>query len=146
MHPLEDQHAIQRTLNAYSQATSAGEWEAAIATYRPDGAWEVPHLPLRVAGHAALRETMAMLGGAMDYVVQLNSPAVIEIDGDTARARSAIRECGKTAGKDEGFEYFGLYEDDLVRTPEGWRFERRVFRAVGSHTFPLNPGAVVVPR
>jgi hypothetical protein len=83
---------------------------------------------------------MAGFVAQMDYFVQLNSPAVIEVAGDAAMARSTIRECGKFAGRDEALEVMGYYADELVRTAAGWRFARRTFRGLGVHRFPLSAG------
>ena len=58
------------------------------------------------------------------YFVQINAPAVINVDGDRANARSVIRECAKLKDKDEANEVLGFYNDELVRTPEGWKFSR----------------------
>jgi ketosteroid isomerase-like protein len=146
MNPLDDHLAIQRTLNTYSQSTSVANYEAAVATYAPDGVWHIPHIGLRFEGHDALREGLAQLGGTMEYIVQLNSPAIIHIDGDAASATSTIRECGKAWDKDEANEFFGIYRDRLVRTADGWRFAERVFEGIASHSFPLSPGAKVVRR
>jgi hypothetical protein len=76
----------------------------------------------------------------MDYIVQLNAPALIDIKEGTATARSVIRECGKFVGRDEALEVLGFYADTLVRAPAGWRFSRRVFEVRGMHRFSLAPG------
>ena len=134
---MQDETAIQRTINRYSQAASLGEWDEVLTTYLPDGVWEIPHLGMRFEGHEAIRGALAAFFETMEYVLQMNAPAVIEIDGDTATARSGIRECGKSAGRDEGFEYLGLYVDRLIRTADGWKFAQRIFQGVGTHYFPL---------
>jgi hypothetical protein len=64
-----------------------------------------------------------------------------QIKGDTATARSVIRECGKYAGRNEGLEVLGFYADKLLRTPDGWKFIHRVFELRGMHNFPLSPPA-----
>jgi hypothetical protein len=61
------------------------------------------------------------------------------VEGDTATARSVIRECGKFSGRDEALEVLGLYADVLVRTADGWKFAERVFEIRGMHSFPLSP-------
>ena len=86
-------------------------------------------------------EVMADFVAQMAYFVQVNSPAVITVQGDRASARSIIRECGKFADRDEALEILGCYDDELVRTDAGWRFARRVFRSYGKHTFALQPSA-----
>jgi hypothetical protein len=77
----------------------------------------------------------------MDYFVQMNTPATIEVTGDKAAAHSVIRECGKFAGRDEALEVLGFYADELVRTAEGsWKFARRTFTSAGLHRFTLMSG------
>jgi len=134
---MDDERAIQRLITTYSQTASIGDWDGAVATYLADGVWEIPHLSLRSEGQAAIRGALDAFFATMDYVIQMNAPALIHVSGSTATARSAIRECGKSAGKAEGFEYFGFYQDELVKTAEGWKFKLRVFEGVGTNMFPL---------
>ena len=47
----------------------------------------------------------------------------------------------KFRDRDEALEVLGYYEDDIVRTDEGWKFTRRRFTSFGLHRFPLPPGA-----
>ena len=136
---MTDEAAIQRTINQYSVGASRADWERVLATYLPDGVWEVPGLAAKFEGHEAIRGGLLRFSGPMDYIVQVNSPAAIEVDGDTARAHSVIRECGKFAGRDEALEVLGLYADRLARTAAGWKFAERVFEIRGMHSFPLSP-------
>jgi hypothetical protein len=56
---------------------------------------------------------------------------VVEVNGDTARARwSTIELTIKRGAKDLGI-IFGRYEDELVRLAAGWRFKRRSFTMGG---------------
>jgi ketosteroid isomerase-like protein len=136
-----DEIAIQQTLNTYSDGASRADWEQVLSTFMPDGIWEVPALKARFQEHAAIRQVMAGFVAQMDYFVQINSPAIIQVAGDKATARSGIRECGKYTGRDEALEVLGRYDDELVRTADGWKFARRVFHAAGKHTFALLPAA-----
>jgi ketosteroid isomerase-like protein len=137
---MRDEDGIQRTISQYSLSASRGDWERTVECYVDDGVWEIPHLGMRFEGRAAIREALAGFFGVMDYVVQMHAPAVIDIEGDRATARSLIRECGKSRGLDEAFEFFGTYVDSLVRTGEGWKFARRLFEGQGTHYFPLTRG------
>ena len=94
---------------------------------------------MRCVGHAEIRAQRELYSSAMEFVLQGNSPPVIDIDGDTATARTSIRETGKVAGQQAGFEYIGIYADKLVRTPDGWKFAERVCEVIGGYTFPINP-------
>ena len=137
---MQDEMAIQQLINTYSQYGSIGDWDKAVGTYAPDGVWAIPHLGMRFEGHAAIRQALTDFLATMDYVVQLNSPALIDTAGDKATARSGISENGKVAGKDEGFLFLGFYVDELVRTKEGWKFASRVFEGTGTSLYPLNSG------
>lgn len=131
--------AIQQTLNAYSDAASRGDVDQILSTFVEDGVWEVPAVNLRCRGHEEIGQAAMALIVPMAYMVQLNSPALIHLDGERATTRSVIRECGKYADRDEALEVLGSYEDELVLTRDGWKFVRRTFRLAGMHTFPLNP-------
>lgn len=134
---MHDEIAIQQTLNRYSEGASRADWAQVMSTFMPDGVWEIPGLNARFQEHAAIQQFMAAFVGQMAYFVQINSPAIIEVQGDKATARSLIRECGKYADRDEALEVLGRYHDELVRTAEGWKFARRTFYAMGKQTFPL---------
>jgi len=138
---MSDEDAIQRVINTYSQFASEGDWDKVLPLFLPEAVWEIPHLGMKLEGRDAIAATLTMFKGMMDYVLQLNSPALIEVTGDSARATSGIRESGKSAGKDEAFDYFGIYADELVRTAEGWKFRYRMFEGIGSQTFALVTGA-----
>jgi ketosteroid isomerase-like protein len=138
-----DEVAIQQTINTYTVAASRADWPQLLSTFTADGIWEVPARGMRLQGQAAIQPAMAGFVAQMAYFVQVNAPAVIKVDGETATARSVIRECGKFADRDEALEVLGIYEDELVRTAQGWKFARRVFRSAGLHTFPLSPKARV---
>lgn len=136
---MSDEAAIQQTLNRYSVHASRADWDEVLATYLPDGVWAVPGLGARFEGREAIRGGLLRFSGPMDYIVQVNTPAVIEVSGAVARARSVVRECGKFVGRDEALEVLGLYDDKLERSAEGWRFAERIFEIRGMHGFPLSP-------
>ncbi len=138
---MTDEEAIQQTLNRYTEGASRRDWDQVMNTFLPDGVWSVPGQGLEVQGHDAMRAAMGGFVQMMDYFVQMNTPAIIAIDGDAATARSVIRECGKFAGKDEALEVLGFYKDELVRTGDGaWKFAKRTFTSAGMHRFALMAG------
>lgn len=136
---MSDEFAIQQTLNTYSYNATTGDLPAMVATFVEDGVWEVPGIGALCTGHAEILAAAQGITGTIDYMVQMNSPAIIEVNGDTATARSIIRECGKYAGRNTNLEVLGLYVDELKRTPEGWRFAKRTFTVRGMHDFETAP-------
>ena len=132
---MDDSVAIQQLLNRYSVRSSRREFDDVVATYAPDGVWEIASWGQTFDGHAAIRDGLFSLTAQTEYVIQQNSPAVITIDGDTATATSVICENGKQADSCDAFQALGYYVDQLARTAEGWRFKRRRFELVSMRSF-----------
>jgi ketosteroid isomerase-like protein len=136
---MSDRNDIQQVINTYSVMASQGRVAEMAATYAADGIWAVPGIGLEVTGHAAIIAAAAAVTDKLEYIVQMNSPAVIKVEGDRASAQTVVRECGKYAGKQVALEVLGLYDDVLVRTDVGWRFARRNFILRGMHDVPISP-------
>ena len=136
---MNDTQAIQQVISLYSEGCSLRDWNQVVATFLPDGAWEVPSRGLVITGHDALRAAMAGFVAGFDYFTQINAPAIITVAGDEAHARTLIRECGKYSGTDEALEVTGVYTDRLVRTAGGWKFACRTFAGIGLHNFKVAP-------
>jgi ketosteroid isomerase-like protein len=128
-----DRVDIQETISRYHDGASRNDIEQIIATFLPDGVWEVPSMGLRAVGHADMRVTMAALVEPIEYLVQINAPAIVELDGDTASARSLVRECAQLRDGGVYMDVVGQFDDDLQRTPDGWRFAHRTFTIIGTH-------------
>lgn len=136
---MDDRVEIQNTINLYHQAGSLGDLEQMVATFTPEAVWEFTQSGRRFEGHAAIHEAAVGFTAPLEYVAQINAPALITLEGDTATARTAVRETAKIAGRDEGIEAFGVYVDRLVRTAEGWRFTHRAFDLKWMHRVPILP-------
>lgn len=136
---MMDQVAIQQLIGKYIAAASAGDIELVGSTYAEDGVWSVPAFPMTVQGRAAIVAKIRELLEPMDYLVQIGSPAAIEVNGDTATASSSMREGCKFKGKNVAAEILGVYQDELVRTSEGWRFKSRTFQMGCFNTYDIHP-------
>ncbi len=134
---MSDIVAIQQLLNAYTEAASRGDWTTVASCFTEDAIWETP--AGKIPGRAAAIAKMQELVGGFDYIVQMNAPGVITVTGDTATARSVIRECGKIKGQDMAMEFLAHYNDKIVRTADGWKFAHRVFVSQGMHSFAISP-------
>lgn len=132
-----DEIAIQQLINKYTEGASRADYEQVASVYAPDGVWHLPAFQMSFEGREAIKKGMADFLVAMDYLIQINAPAWIEVTGDTATARSTIREGAKFKGKDEAVEVLGFYNDELIRTPEGWLFKSRSFNMIAMNSTPL---------
>jgi ketosteroid isomerase-like protein len=139
---MNDEIAIQQTINLYTEGATRSDYEQVLATFLPDAFWGCPELGTEHQGHDAIQAAMVAWTSQFDHFVQTNAPAVISITGETATARSVMRECWKFADRDEALEVYGIYEDELMRTNDGWKFARRSFTHAHFLRFSLQPGPV----
>src|SRR5262249_30128680 len=121
---------IQETISRYHEGASTYDWEQIVATFLPDAVWEGPALGLRCEGNAEVRETMPAWCEPIEYLVQINAPAIIDLDGDRASARSLIRECAKLREGGVLMDVVGQFNDVLERTADGWKFAHRTFTII----------------
>jgi hypothetical protein len=71
------------------------------------------------ASHAEMGHTMHQL-----------SNLAITVDGDTATARSYVDAVLMAPDGQSGLNPLGFYDDELVRTADGWRIAKRTFTGV----------------
>jgi hypothetical protein len=72
-----------------------------------------------VTAHAGMGHTMHRTS---------NIAIDVHVDGDRAVSRSSVDGVLMAADGQSGFNPIGFYDDDLVRTPDGWRIAHRTFR------------------
>jgi uncharacterized protein (TIGR02246 family) len=126
---LADEAAIRRLMATYCDAVAHRDPERASGVYAEDGVANIVGNVLH--GRAAICEGMRGSFGAMALIQMIAHGGLIEVDGDTARARWPTIELTVKHG-DTGMScVFGRYEDEMVRLPEGWRFSRRTFTMAG---------------
>ena len=128
-----DKVEIQERISLYHEGASKFDFEQLAAAFLPDGIWEVPDMGIFSQGRDNIRSTMSALMTPIEYLVQINAPAVIVVDGDAASARSLIRESAKFRDRPGLMDVVGQYIDELERTPDGWKFAHRTFTIIGTH-------------
>jgi ketosteroid isomerase-like protein len=147
MSHLDDVHAIEQLLYLYAVAIDRRDVDALDDVFTPDA-----HLDMSVAGTMTPAEYKAkarrVLAG-LDATHHLIASPIVEIGdaGDTATARCYYQ--AQHARNDcEGGPLLligGWIDDELVRTPGGWRIARRRGRAVWFDGNPAVLGLDVVP-
>ena len=129
---LEDRAEITDLMARSALYADAGNGTAFASTFTAEGQLIVRGQPVR--GQSALA---AMIDRKTDRTLHLPSaPALVKVAGDTVRARSQLVYMKDTAGA-AGTPYvgFAVYEDTIIRTPQGWKFTER--RA--AETQPIAP-------
>ena len=116
--------AIRHLAVSYAEAVSRGAVAEACLTYAQDGELHSPTTDPAI-GRAAVTETITRTTATLELVFQTVHEGLVQVDGDRARARFPITEWARRASDGRSFQFLGLYEDDCVRTAEGWRFARQ---------------------
>ena len=73
-----------------------------------------------------MEQSHAMAGHTMHRI----SNQVITVNGDRAESRSYVDGLILAPDNKSGVNAVGFYDDDIVRTTDGWRIERRRFTPV----------------
>jgi hypothetical protein len=133
---MSEHMAVQNVITRYCDAVTRRDWAALADLFAPGATWDViGHVTFHFAG-ADIVPGIRGIVESTGRLVQINTPALIEIDGDRATARSTIYELGTNKENTSRFEEPGLYEDVLVKKDGTWRFASRRFTILH---FQMNP-------
>jgi ketosteroid isomerase-like protein len=125
---ISDRMEIEQLLIRYCYAIDQRDWDAYRSVYTDDAVID----DVSAGPSNSVDDMVEFLSRALERVALIQhaiSTANIELDGDTARART-ICHCPVVLerGVGEAQMFFqGLwYLDELVRTPDGWKISKRV--------------------
>jgi ketosteroid isomerase-like protein len=124
---LKDELAIRGLAAAYTDAINRCHIDDAIQVYAPDGVFTMMDRP-SVTGSDQIADVLRSTVSRYELLMQLAHSGVVQLNGDSARARWQITELQVTFDGKRRF-IAGRYEDELARLQQGWRFTRRTFTA-----------------
>ena len=127
---VEDRLAIRERIESYSDAVFRQDADAWIANWAEDGVWHLPALGLDLTGRPAIRAAWEQAMSAFAVAGFFAVPGAIEINDDTATARSYTQEI--LVAKDGGGarKIVGAYDDTLVKRDGQWLFTRRAYNVL----------------
>jgi 3-phenylpropionate/cinnamic acid dioxygenase small subunit len=130
-----DEHAITKLVARIAQLADIGDLGEYAQCFADDAEWVLPagsgvglDAQLRsglddiIAGAQERRD--AGIQGPGTHTRHVVSTVAVDVEGDRARGRAYWRYYGQT---DETPQLLtmGQYDDEYVRTPDGWRLRRR---------------------
>ena len=131
----DDVVAIRALVDRYSDAANRCNTADMAATYAEDATLNA--LGNELSGRAAIQGAFDQTIPLMQVMNQVCSGGVVEVNGDRATARWNVTEFSKRHGKELIEMFLGNYEDEMIRTADGWRFSRRVLtRRLGARFEP----------
>lgn len=124
--PCEDREAIRHLMAVYNINGDRNRVDALAEVFAEDGVIEFSGEVTK--GRAAINARLSGVGSATrNPALELSrhhiTTSLIELDGDTAQARTYFQVLSN-----EGLDHHGHYVDRLVRTAEGWRIAHRNVR------------------
>lgn len=137
---LEDVYEIQKLKARYADAVDGGwtgvtphDADAVLALFTPDGAWDSGAFG-GGQGHDGIRAYMQTGAAIMPFAFHHISNPLIEVQDDHATARWHAMLA--VSAEDQAKLHVGVYDDRLIRTPEGWRFELLRFTLAATTDLP----------
>lgn len=124
---LSDRLEIVDVLTRYCTALDSRRWDLLADVFAPDGIAEFGDLGGRHEGPAAVAEFVRSVLGGLDASQHLLGNQVVRLDGDRAEATCYFQAQHLLVSANGGNTYLvgGTYDDELVRTPAGWRISLR---------------------
>ena len=129
-----DKLDIADVLLRYSSGIDRRDWDLfrrcftsdVYAEYDDVGVW---------SGVDEFTNFMSVVHAGMGHTLHRITNPVIDVTGDRATARTYVDAILMASDGRGGIGAVGFFDDDFVRTPEGWRIARRHFTMV--HVRPL---------
>lgn len=127
-----DRIEIHELLARYAWSLDTGDEEGFVACFAADSElrWEVFETPGSWHGHAALRRFIAYFRARPESAGRQHhvSNVIVEATPAGARARAYVLVALGSGDGPHRLHVMGYYEDDCIRTPQGWKLARRVIR------------------
>jgi uncharacterized protein (TIGR02246 family) len=124
---MVDRARIRELTARYNRCFDDGDPDGFAATFTEDGVMEVTGGPTTTG-----RVDLAKMVRRTPYgIVHVTVDATVEVDGDRATQDVTLLVVARPApdapadAKGSRLQRSGRYHDELVRTPEGWRFAHR---------------------
>ncbi|MFZ1176355.1 MAG: nuclear transport factor 2 family protein [Mycobacterium sp.] len=128
----DDRQDISELLVRYATGIDRRDWPLFRTVFTDDceldygeiGAWN---------GVGAVTNFMEQAHAMAGHTLHRLTNQAITVDGDKAAARTyvdALIMAGDNRAGGTGVNGIGFYDDEIVRTPDGWRIARRRFTAV----------------
>jgi SnoaL-like domain len=128
---ISDRLEIQQLLVDYSTAIDQRRFDDLDKVFTPDAYIDYRALGGIDGRYPEVKEWLGQVLGTFPVYAHMLGNFSVRIDGDTASSRvicfNPMVLGGSKDGQEEKVLFCGLwYDDEFVRTPEGWRMTRRV--------------------
>lgn len=145
---LVDIEQIQQLLARYCQLCDARDGTAWVReVFTEDGTDDHNLFGQVFHGWADIEAMFARSSQNLEATAHFITNCEVEVDGDRASARTAVQcwtwlraSAGSGAVRAADFVFVGVYNDEIVRTPAGWRIHSRKMTPLGPAALGLGEG------
>jgi 3-phenylpropionate/cinnamic acid dioxygenase small subunit len=131
---LDDRRAIHDLIVKYAWAIDTKDWDALDTVFLPDAWLDYSSNPAGKSGdYNKIRPWLEKSLAPFPVTQHLVTNIDVTVDGDRATARTMVYNPMGAATREGPLHFFfmgGRYDDELVRTPDGWRIAKRVETAL----------------
>ena len=128
---LEDRLAIHDLLSRYCHAMDAARADLCIGLFTEDATLDTPvgSAQGRTAIRAWIEQRLAQRSSDYQVGHYLLNPLLAALGPDQVRVRSMLLYTRQTVGSNTSAALVGtgIYEDEVRRTADGWRFQSRCY-------------------
>ena len=143
---VDDRLAIQDLIARYPLVVDSGEWDGLDVLFTADARIDFTAFGGPAGTPADIKTFLHDSLGIFRRTQHMMGLPAITLDGDRATARTSCNNPMVLANDDGTTSVWliGLwYDDEFVRTPQGWRFtarrQERCYSIVGLQDTPLGP-------
>jgi ketosteroid isomerase-like protein len=135
---LLDHYALRALGETFASAATRRDFARFETLWTPDAVWDLGDpFKVRYEGREAIAEGSRRLLSRWNFFAQMPHAFDAEIRGDTARGYWTVHTLFSDQEGFGGRTSIALYLDEMVRTPEGWRFAERRLRTLYSESATL---------
>jgi hypothetical protein len=116
---MTDKEAIERLIFLYGYIIDEQQWDRLDELFADTGSFEIENSDISVDGLAEIVKFMSSIKHPLAHY-STNVLIDVEEGADVATAKTKL-----FAPRADGTVALGTYNDDIVRTENGWRFQRR---------------------
>ncbi len=143
---ISDRIEISDLLIRYTKAIDEKDWPLLDRVFTPDAELDYVSSGGIAGAYPEVRTWLEKALAPFPETLHLIGNTEVELDGDTARVRTAVYNPMFFANADGSRHHFAVgayYVDEMVRTPEGWRIAKR--REDHAFTEGAFPKELVIP-
>lgn len=142
---IEDEMNLKRLVDTFANLADVRDFDGQMQLFTDDAVVETyigETLFAKMKGRAEIKQVFTSFTAAFPQMFHMNGQFSVSLAGDRA---TAVHYCTVTligstdAGTNSMNSNGVVYHDDYVRTPEGWRIEKRVARFVWRNTTEMSP-------